>query len=532
MNQVFMWPSVKLRTKLYCHFIISVKMKKICSHFRTILKDYCLNSSLAGLSYIADDRYHLTERLFWLACVILSWIGSFNLIMTFMDSYVNNSVSMGVISLRPIDEVAFPSAGICEMGYTKEEYKQLEQIIEEMKVEVEKDRDGSVEYNYDVEDFLMRVIFHNLYNFGSMTSYCTPYSDCDDCIKCPETGYQKFADRVRANCTSLFRGCKWNDKPFECCDFFKPIRTTLGTCFLLNSIQAVKKHGKNWLDMTVSMKHGNGKLELTVSKSSALYILDEEDIPHMLLTTLQFPQIPDGFDGELLLSIQDTVNEKNVRSIDSLRRKCIFPDEPTDSAYKRYSYSTCVTDCLKKAQIVACNCTHYNMIVDEHDKSPECDFKGLSCLDKLDLMFPQTTIMQPWRTDGLVCMCLPSCTEPQINVVGRSSEIRDNTNLRKVTVKLQQVPSQRYFRQAVREQIDIVGESNDQLKLVIRLKFGNCSVGWRNSRTIFGSKYFKSRRVHLLFHNPIVSTTLDNQGINRLNMISSYDTFHALLTSK
>lgn len=337
-----------------------------------------------------------------------------------------------------------------------DEYPELEKVIEEMRFKLP---DGdSVEYNYDVEDFLMRVIFHNLYNFGSMTSYCTPYTDCDDCIKCPVSGYQAFADRVRANCSKLFTECKWNGKPFDCCKYFKPVRTTLGICFLLNSAQTETRNGPNWLEMLVGMKQGNGNLELTVTKSSALYILSEEDIPHMLLTTLQFPQIPEGFDGELLLSVQDTINEKNVRGIKPELRKCIFPDEPMGLAYKRYSYSTCVTECLKNAQIKACNCTHYNMIVDVNDKSPECDFNGLACLDQGDLLFPQTTIMQPWRTDGLVCTCLPSCTELQINVVGRSSKTNENSNLRHVSIQLQQIPTQRYFRQAVRESLDIVGE--------------------------------------------------------------------------
>lgn len=443
-------------------------MVRFCSHLLAILKDYCLNSSLAGLSYIADRRYHMSERLFWLACVILSWIGSIHLILNFMDSYYNNSVSMGVVSLRPTDSVAFPSAGICEMGYTKEEYRELETVINELREQM--NRDESVEYNYDVEDFLMRVIFHNLYNFGSMTSYCAPYFDCDDCLKCPLGGYQTFADRVRANCSSLFSKCKWNDKEFNCCDYFQPIRTTLGTCFLLNSIQTVQKGGKQWLDMSVGMRQGNGNLELTLTKSSALYVLNEEDIPHMLLTTLMFPQIPEGFDGYLLLSIQDTVNDKNVRAIKPELRKCIFPDEQTDSSYRRYSYSTCVTECLKQAQIRICNCTHYNLIVNAKDKSPECDFYGLSCLDRNDLMFPQTTIMQPWRSDGLVCTCLPSCNEPQINVVGRSSHINSGTDMRTVSVRLQQLPSQRYFRQAVREELDIVGELRKRLKAMEELR--------------------------------------------------------------
>lgn len=44
----------------------------------------------------------------------------------------------------------------------------------------------------------------------------------------------------------------------------------------------------------------------------------------------------------------------------------------------------------------------------------------MACLDKADLVYPRTTIMQPWRTNGLVCDCLPSCTEHEIILIGRT----------------------------------------------------------------------------------------------------------------
>lgn len=435
-------------------------MKKFSVHFRAILKDYCFNSSLAGLRYIADRRYHFTERIFWLGCVILSWIGSIHLIVNFMNSYYHNSVSMGVVSLRPMDEVLFPSVGICESGYTKEDYRELEKIINTLQAEVEAKNPGtSVEYNYDVEDYLTRVIFHNLYNYGSMSSYCAPYEDCDDCIKCPLDGYQALADRVRANCSQLFDECAWNGQIFDCCHFFKPLRTSVGTCYLLNSIQVVQKNGPNWLDMKVGRRHGSGHLQLSIKKSNALYILNEEDIPHLLLTTLNSAQIPEGFDGILILKIQDTMNDKNVRNIKPESRKCVFPDEPSGSYYKKYSYTVCVTECLKKAQIRICNCTHFNMIVNNNDKSPICNHHGLVCLDKMELMFPQTVFLQPWHPQGMSdCKCLPSCNEPQISVVSKWSVIEDSSKFRKVSIRLHQMPTQRYFRQAVREELDIVGK--------------------------------------------------------------------------
>lgn len=56
----------------------------------------------------------------------------------------------------------------------------------------------------------------------------------------------------------------------------------------------------------------------------------------------------------------------------------------------------------------------------EKDHSPQCGFDGMMCLDRADLVFPQTTIMQPWRTNGLVCDCLPSCTEHEIRHIART----------------------------------------------------------------------------------------------------------------
>lgn len=60
-----------------------------------------------------------------------------------------------------------------------------------------------MDYNYDVEEFLLRVIYHNLYNSGAFVQYCKPYADCTDCIKCPMSGYRGYAKIVRALCTKF-----------------------------------------------------------------------------------------------------------------------------------------------------------------------------------------------------------------------------------------------------------------------------------------------------------------------------------------
>lgn len=62
----------------------------------------------------------------------------------------------------------------------------------------------------------------------------------------------------------------------------------------------------------------------------------------------------------------------------------------------------------------------HQCIIIANDNTRQCDYEGMACLDRTDLVFPQTTIMQPWR-NGLVCdYCLPSCNEHEIKLIGRS----------------------------------------------------------------------------------------------------------------
>lgn len=93
-------------------------------------------------------------------------------------------------------------------------------------------------------------------------------------------------------------------------------------------------------------------------------VFNEEDIPHILLHFLSFSQVPKGSETTISVRIQNTINDPAVRDINPVTRKCRFPDEPFDTSYKYYSYSACVTECLKRIQLKTCNCTHYNMIFD------------------------------------------------------------------------------------------------------------------------------------------------------------------------
>lgn len=485
---------------LFCHESFSIfnpstldtSSMNLLRVFVEIFEDYCLNSSLAGMRYLVERRYHFTERIFWLLCVILSWIGSTKLILLFIDDYIYNSVSMGVITVGPKDTVDFPSIGICESGYMAEINPKLDTFIRtNFSTESE-------EYNYDIEDFLLKSSFVNLYTFNKFADSCD--LDCKEgdhgCTACPDSGYDKIADIVRSDCEELFSECKWRDKHFDCCKYFRPVPTTQGKCFVINSIQVIERHGPEWFDMRLGLAQGNGKIYLSLTRSAELHILSHEDIPHMHLTANRFDLLPQGFIGDFIIKYQDIINEKNLRNVDPWVRKCKFPDETKGIKYKAYSFSVCATECLKHAQFRNCNCTHPNMHYDRHDETPICNLQGLLCLDEHNLMVPRSFVLQPWHETTINCTCLPSCDEPQITVVSKSSSFESGkTHLRNATVKILQVPSYRYYRQAVKEKIDIIGElqncQENRIQFITNIFFFAtlCSVGGWNSRTVHGCKH-------------------------------------------
>ncbi|KAG4074676.1 hypothetical protein HA402_004547, partial [Bradysia odoriphaga] len=75
---------------------------------------------------------------------------------------------------------------------------------------------------------------------------------------------------VRANCTELVTKCAWNDQVFDCCKYFQPLKTTLGTCFLINSRQLTPKDGPNWLNTKMDLRTGPGSMRLEFSKAVSL----------------------------------------------------------------------------------------------------------------------------------------------------------------------------------------------------------------------------------------------------------------------
>ncbi|CAG9786709.1 unnamed protein product [Diatraea saccharalis] len=122
-----------------------------------------------------------------------------------------------------------------------------------------------------------------------------------------------------------------------------------------------------------------------------------------LLTNCYTPKSPDPI-CPLSNYMQTTIEQ----------RACRFYTENQQVFYPFYSYSGCVVECRKKAQMENCQCMDH--LMPGATEKERCNITGLACLHSKKAYL--TTLKPPWRkTPGLVCNCLPSCNENEITVV-------------------------------------------------------------------------------------------------------------------
>lgn len=117
-----------------------------------------------------------------------------------------------------------------------------------------------------------------------------------------------------------------------------------------------------------------------------------------------------------LISVKNIENDEETHYTSVSQRNCRFHDE-TDglSVHKFYSYSACTVQCRKNKQMQLCNCSSH---LTPNTPDPQlCNMTGLECLNKY--YEELSVIIAKWSfgRKGLVCDCLPSCTEVDLTVV-------------------------------------------------------------------------------------------------------------------
>ncbi|XP_060803388.1 sodium channel protein Nach-like [Amyelois transitella] len=403
---------------------------------RSLLKDYCSNCTIAGVHFIADDTKHWVERVVWAILVVLAWYGVSLLIIAAWDSFVENPISFGVETTYVDWETRLPAVAVCELLNVDKVYEVADTI-------------WPPGHLLDLEDALKEIAFYRGISY-TLVEVCHHAKNPNKL--CPMENYTYYADLIRSDCPQIIRNCSYNGNMFDCCEYFQPIDTDIGTCFILNSIQTKEP---NPYPMVCNRTHKTGIIKFEILLAAAVYTIGEDEIPS--ITTLQSAtfKVQTKHTYSRRITVRNIENDPLVSSETSVeQRACHTRDENEGGLYPHYSYSACTIKCRKQAQIDTCGCNDHFMV--GTSEAELCNITGMACLHSRATHL--TTLKPNWATrPGMACNCLPSCHEAEITVI--KDVIRTNRTLKKkaeVEIVLAYLPSERFKRRVVRSHLDLV----------------------------------------------------------------------------
>ncbi|XP_059618986.1 sodium channel protein Nach isoform X2 [Phlebotomus argentipes] len=407
--------------------------------FRDIWKEYMKNSSLHGAKFIVDERYQHSERFFWVVCVFASWMASGLLIRASLDAFQNNAISFVVETSFLNWKTHFPSIAVCE---TKNSDK-IQEISELL---------WGVEHDFTLEEVLSEITYFR----GESYHLVHECASDEPIANCLFSDYIKYARLVRSDCSRTLKECQWNgERKFNCCDYFFPMDSELGTCYAINSIQT-ENPKKMKMPMISDKYSGPGRLTMEILTEANIYILGEEDVPHLVTPKSEMLAVTPHISYYRQITMKNIENDPETRDVNVAQRSCRYPDENILDVHESYSYSACSVQCRKDAQLKICNCTSHLM----PNVSPHlhCNISGLKCLNE---HYEELSIVIPkWSSHGrkgVVCDCLPSCTEIDVSIVHDSKNKGGNHQaVAQVEIELSALPTERYKRNVVRGRLDLV----------------------------------------------------------------------------
>ncbi|XP_041979463.1 sodium channel protein Nach [Aricia agestis] len=398
------------------------------------IKEYCQNCSFAGIRFIADDSKHWIERWFWVVLVILSWYGSALLIIAAWNAFVNNPISFGVETTYTDWSTKMPAVAVCEMANDDQIYNVSDTI-------------WTPKHLLDLEDVLKDIAYFRGVAY-SLIDVCYLSKNPDHL--CPLSNYSYYTELVRSPCPKLIRNCSYNNIVFECCDYFQPIKTDLGTCYIINSIQTENPRP---YPMISNITQKRGILRFQIMLLSMIYTIGEDEIPG--ITTLYSSTLKASLGNTYLrqVSVRDIENDPLVVETTPEQRACRFNSE-NQGLYPHYSYSACIVLCRKRAQLDICHCNDHFML--NTSDSERCNITGMWCLHTHSKQL--TALKPPWsQRQGLVCDCLPSCEETDITIIKDvTTPLHPKRKKAFVEVMLPYLPTERFKRNVVRSRLDLV----------------------------------------------------------------------------
>ncbi|XP_011050524.1 PREDICTED: pickpocket protein 28-like, partial [Acromyrmex echinatior] len=328
---------------------------------------YCKNTSLHGFRYISMDGSSIIESVLWFMVCILSIVFCVILMLRLWANYSNNPIVTTIYTSNPIWDVSFPAVTICNNNKVYRPHADL--MAKNLYM------DGFT--TNDSDKF-----------FSSLVKLIRP-----DKISIDNVTARQFLDRLDMTvetlmeqlmqpCSALLLRCVWLGKVYDCSKIFKTIKSKEGFCCAFNyhynpnvgyiSNDFNTNDFNNTSDdlpgvHTILKAPGNGQdvglavalnIEPEMYKATSRPYVGASIIIH---DAIDFPDIdahmvavPIGHVLGISITGTSIRGMESLKAISQKKRICYFHNEVPGKI--RYSYQSCVSECIAKHIYHMCGC--------------------------------------------------------------------------------------------------------------------------------------------------------------------------------
>lgn len=154
-------------------------------------------------------------------------------------AFENNAISFVVESSYRDWDTNFPAIIVCESKNMDRIQEVAEQYVIKIFTYLKFERSlpsrlWGADHDFTLEEVLSEIAFFR----GESYHTVHECSGEESTAACFYSNFSYYAQLVRSSCVDSIHSCEWNDKPFECCNYFQRMETELGICYAINSMQA------------------------------------------------------------------------------------------------------------------------------------------------------------------------------------------------------------------------------------------------------------------------------------------------------
>ncbi|KAI4503005.1 hypothetical protein M0802_002049 [Mischocyttarus mexicanus] len=380
------------------------------TEINTIVKQYCLNSTLHGLRYVGDSKLSIVERIFWIISFTAAVLTATYYIWFLYQKWVSSPI---IISLSPetvsLNEFPFPAVTICNMNNVKKSGHSgfiglnLKKYLKQFPECLLKDKEEKEQYFLIV--FCVIFLRENIQEKLLLEDLCNSENSSvannlrDEAVEW--NAMRHFMINVSQSCNDMLYYCQWRGNQTECEKIFNPTMTDEGICCNFNSVN--RNHlfhdPRDWPDLNITFSfagidwnpeigynqevppdaipwrpYGAGLyygLTLVLDANIKEYYCSSTasaGFKMLLHSPVETPKIADfgfavspGKEVRVIVSPRISTASKNILTIPRRKRKCFFTTERNLRYYRTYTQRNCILECEANFTQKMCNCVQYYM---------------------------------------------------------------------------------------------------------------------------------------------------------------------------